>query len=203
MTAEPLRRIGYKCPECSGTVSRDTSVFTIMNESEGLGCSCGHPGVKIDYSKGKFKVEAQCMFCGGVHSKQFSAGEIYSSPLLSVDCTAAGFGICFIGSAGEVTAALESVEEFIDSVLSGYNIDECFYNNDVLFDILASLYLLADGKNISCSCGGDKWELKLHYDRAELVCKSCHASEIVPARETADADRMRARKKIKLNKAIL
>ena len=203
MVIEHPRHIGYKCPECSGTLRHDVNVFNISRESEGFACSCGRSGIKIDYSKGRFKVEAQCMFCGGTHARQFSAGEMYSAPLLSIDCPSAGFGICFMGSPEEVGAALESVEEFISSVLSGYEIGECFYNNDVLFDILASLYLLADGKNISCSCGGDQWELKLHYDRAELVCKSCHASEIVPAREVADADRMRARKKIKLNKAIL
>ena len=174
------------CPFCSTVSQMSLSAFDFSGgKSVVLKCrskGCGEQCVTIAPKNKKYRIDAECPVCGGVHSFYIAADSVWKRTLVSFKCPESGIDIFFIGSSNAVNKKLDEVMKIYEELEAEYD-DE----PDLIYEILTRLNALAIDHKIKCRCGCEKIGATVHEDGIFLICSKCGLSRtIVPDENTLE-----------------
>ena len=201
--------VGYKCPNCGGTVSGPDGALSLSGDMFTLRCGCRDKSkeipLRINKKNGVFAFSVPCFICGETHKYDVSSETDFGGTVV-MNCPMTGLGICFAGSRDGVTAAAASTDaRFREAVEdAGFETPENFFEArfsseesrpGISPEDLTSLnYLiktLTEEGTIQCLCGicADPL-IDSEGDDAVLTCPVCGAKARIPLRVLSDPYRL-------------
>lgn len=189
MEEDRKRTIGFICPSCRQAVLIERTAFELAAAPSRLECPCGKSAVELTPFENDMQITVPCAFCGTEHTATCSNRAFFREKALAFSCAGSGLNCCFVGEEGPVTAALQRLEESLDSLGQDENgARGSFLNEIAMQEVLAELKEIAKRGGISCTCGSREWKLKINYSSVDVVCARCGAELRLPAATADDID---------------
>ena len=110
--------VAYRCPECGSGVKSIVGIFGLSAPMLKLKCPCGESSMTIKKTADdKIRLSVPCLVCRRDHEYVVSRELFFKNELFELPCSLSGFSLCFIGSAAQVSSALEEADEKLSQVL--------------------------------------------------------------------------------------
>jgi len=175
------------------------SLFDLNREQYPVRCSCGQVLAKIGPPvKNQHFLEYECPYCGHGHTAVITVKELAGSEPVPLVCPELEMPAAFIGLEKAVVEAFNTQDRSLEEVARELGFVDYFENPEIMYEVLGHLYQIADGGNLSCSCGNYYIEVEISSDRVELRCKQCGAVAVVSASTSDDLKTVRRMLEIKL-----
>lgn len=185
--SQDKRTIGYLCPKCRSSVVVEKDLFSLTAAPVSIPCPCGGSRLTVEYVGSRFRLNAPCVACGQNHVVSCKEEDFRALRGMAFSCKKTGLDCCYVGEEGPVYAALRRLEEAADRLEEAPEEGQ-FLNAFAMEEVLSELKELAQAGNISCSCGGKKWRLRVGYAAVDLICGDCGGNLRIPAATASDID---------------
>lgn len=187
MIIQPNRFVCYKCPICGKLVFGAFSVFEVVKEaSKEIACACGNSKFIIARPGKGYNFTVPCLPCEEEHNMNIAFKALWGRNNILLHCSASDFPICCIGNFDDVSKWADEFEESMDSFFDGYEMDDYFINEKVMFQIIDDINNMTQEGKISCDCGCIDIEVELASDKVILYCSKCSANEEFLAKSEKD-----------------
>lgn len=192
---EPIRAVGYICPECGKAVIARRTAFQLAAADGELPCPCGKSAVSLRQMDGRCQITAPCLFCARDHQTVCSGGALLREKLLALSCAKSGLACCYVGEEEEVFHAMEQLEAAVDKLRLDDQAESrgVFLDEVVMGEVLAELRDIAARGGVACGCGSRDYGVKVGYSAVDVVCARCGAALRLPAATPDDLDGLCAR----------
>ncbi len=196
------QQIAYRCPECGVACVGFLGALSSVSDMLRLKCECEGDALEvIKEERGRVKLNVPCVFCKDKHTYILSSDILAREQLTSIACPHSNHDILFIGSAEDISPALERSASELSLILSSFEADELsdIQPQDIdtdtappdpgVFDVINFVVrdLEATGE-LTCPCKEGPYEVRFTEDGAEVVCSRCGASYVFFARSAASAE---------------
>lgn len=190
---EPVRTLAWVCPACRQSVIVDRSVFALSAAPSRLPCPCGKSAVTVEPEEERFRLTAPCVRCGGEHTVLCAREAFLRRRALAFSCAASGLDCLCVGEEEPVRAAVRGMEETAD-LLPGAEEEgapSAFLNPAVMEEVLGEIRDIARRPGgICCTCGSERWRMRVGYSAVVLTCDGCGASLRLPAATASQLDEL-------------
>lgn len=180
--------VGMRCPECGKVELHRLSLFAFAgNSTLKIECACGSGLLGLgSRDRTRFWLQLNCPLCEGRHIYHLQREEIWSADVLALTCEESGVEVAFLGERKCVQGALRRQDRSLAQLAKELGVSDYFENPDLMYQLLESIYGIAESGNLSCECGNQNLEMEIFPDRVELRCGNCGASSKLPARQESD-----------------
>ena len=168
----------YVCPVCFGTCRTSLNLFGLSGgETHLFKCAdryCGSVCAELKkISASKYRISADCPYCGERHSRTVSAKELWTARHASLECPAFGIKLFLFGSdmeaiANELAETVSKAEDIaveVDRLLS-----DC---DPIMAEMLMIFDRMCCHHAISCVCGSSEIAFRREDENILLACKRC------------------------------
>lgn len=169
----------YVCPVCFGTYTTGFSPFRFSDRKPyTFRCSdklCGTVCAEIKkLSDGRYKISAQCPYCGETHSRIVKSSELWTAESASVCCPAFGIKLFLYG--GDLLKLSCDLDESISEAEAAVGVDDLFIASDsdpILAEILMIFDRMCSEHSINCVCGSSDIRFDYEDNNIIIICGRC------------------------------
>ncbi len=197
------RHIAYRCPTCGSAVRGLLGSFAARADLLKLKCPSGDGELSLSLSpdRERIRISVPCLFCGQSHGYTVSRSIVLGNEPFLLNCPYTNMDICFLGSEGEVDAALDRAAGELGGLLAEMGLESMRELQPIdldpdevlpdarIYDVVRYVVkeLEAEGA-IDCPCRGGSYEIAM-TDRGILVyCPLCNASYLFETDSVAAAE---------------
>lgn len=200
---EPKRAFGYVCPHCGKPVYAERTYFAMAAGPMDVFCECGKSALHMEAdAMQRYHLQVPCGICGGTHDAVCNEKALFSGRGVGLACAKAQQISSYIGWPEEVRPKLDSLADMCQKLKENQNGDaqeaEAFYNDVIMYEVLSELKEIAGRNGISCTCGSQRWSMKVHHAAVDLICQDCGAALRVPAATDEDLDNLCCQMKLQI-----
>ena len=169
----------YVCPVCFGTYTTGFSLFRLSDRKPyRFRCAdsvCGSACAEIKkLNDGKYRISAQCPYCGETHSRTISGSELWTADSASLCCPAFGIKLFLYG--GDLDKLSHELEESALDADETAGPDELFIapgTDPILAEILMIFDRMCSEHSVNCVCGSS--DIKFDYENNDtlIICSRC------------------------------
>lgn len=192
--------VALRCPSCGRLEFRGLSLFSFSGDRTWqLDCSCGMVLLTIGTRRGRnFWLQYHCGMCDNMHLAHYHRRELWSPELLTLTCSETDLEVGFVGPRDRVQQAVQYHDRSLAEMAEDLGLSGYFEEPDVMYQLLALVFQLAESGHVHCGCGNDNIEVEIFPGHLQLRCDSCGAEKILPAGTMADLDQLEGLEEILL-----
>lgn len=192
--------VAYRCPSCGLGVKSIVGIFSLSAAALKLKCPCGESSMTVRKTgDGKIRLQVPCLVCRRDHEYVVSRDLFFGGELFVLNCALSGLDLCYIGSAENVSAALEDSDRKLQALLkeAGAEDLDVFKNQPEereeipyaqVYDIVRFIVKELEAENaISCRCEKGDYDVQMFEDCVSVYCKSCGAKKLISTASLAEA----------------
>lgn len=192
--------VAYRCPGCGSGVKSIVGIFSLSADMLKLKCPCGDSSMTVKRTNDdKIRLSVPCLVCRRDHDYVLSKDLFFKNELFELNCSLSGFPLCFIGSAKEVSTAIDRADNELREVLKeagAENLDifkeqaEASEEMPIaqVYDIVRFILKELEAENaIRCKCSEGEYDIELFDDSVCVFCKNCGAKKYVSTASLAEA----------------
>lgn len=208
MLVSTARTLGIRCTDCGEQTVHSLYLFDFNRSGCLIKCPCGRKLVHTAASTGAdqtgtdsrscFRLEYECPYCGHSHQLQINRQDLTGTKLVPFICPELEIPAAFLGPEETVLQALQIQDQSLEETARELGFVDYFANPEIMYEVLGSLYQIAEGNNLSCSCGNYYIGVEIFADRVELRCSRCGAVAVVSASTADDWKLLQGTREIRL-----
>jgi hypothetical protein len=199
MLIETVASFVLRCAKCGQLNMVAQSVFRLHKENHEAECVCGHPLVRLSYTKkNMLRFEVMCFWCEAWHYNDFSFSNFNRQSVTTLYCPDTGIELGYSGQVALLEKELNAGRFDTMGLGKNLNFADYFSNPDITFAILDYLHQLNAEDKIACCCGNNKLEFNLCAEEIQLCCIYCGRIMSLATISSEDLERVQKLRVIKL-----
>ncbi|MDN5325444.1 MAG: hypothetical protein PWP41_139 [Moorella sp. (in: firmicutes)] len=184
MLISTMTVVALRCPSCGRLEFHGLSLFNFSgHHTWQMECSCGMVLMTMGTRKGRnyFWLQYHCGMCDNIHVIYHHRRELWSQELLTLTCSETDLEVGFVGPRDKVQQAVQQHDRSLAEMAEDLGFGGYFEEPDVMYQLLALVFQLAEGGHVRCCCGNDNIEVEIFPGHLQLRCDACGAEKILPA----------------------
>lgn len=180
--------VAYICPVCAAVTGRALNIFNFSGKGRvELNCGvqdCRESTASISEGRDKYKITAECPFCGYSHEFAIKKAAFWEKDFLEFNCPVSDMGLFFIGKSQRVRDEIKKQERVLAELSQEF---ESEAELSLMFDIVSIINDMFENDSVICECGSDNISMNVEEDSIALSCRRCGAvMNIEPSQEEYD-----------------
>lgn len=198
----PATAVGaLRCPTCNKIDFYVLSLFAFAgSKTLSLNCSCGTPLLTLGTrDRQNFWVQVHCAICEEKHLFYHRRQDFWgNNQLVELNCEETGLATGFIGSKARVRESVRNQDRSLAEMAADLGFTDYFEDPESMYEVLDTLYSLAEKGHLNCQCGNQNIEIEIFADRLELHCEYCSIVGLLMVGDENAVQRMKRAKEVKL-----
>lgn len=185
---EKKRYLGYLCPHCRKAVTAERSAFALSASGAVVACDCGRSDLSVEAGEDRFRVSVPCGICGETHVAEAASQALLEGNGVGFACPETKQFSCFIGDEIAVGRAMDELR-IVAQKPQEERAEETFSDSVIMYEVLSELKEIAAREHgISCTCGSERYQMRIGQSYVDLQCSDCGAKFRIPAATDEDLD---------------
>lgn len=165
----------YMCPGCGCMTYGSFSLFELSGgRGITVSCGCGKSSLKIfPRTQTEYSISVRCIVCEEDHEFIVPLTDLMKQPCVDLSCPDILVGLCYIGKAEAVQAAVGENDAYIRDIVSACGLGHTGKNGITMLKGLDKIQELSDDGALSCECGSTMIDVDVLENELVLECCMC------------------------------